>query len=104
VSGTNEWRKTERGKLATQANSRAQVLAAAWMRKNHPEAWRQFLAQARAELGLPTEIGPGGNFTKAIEHGTQSGFRAHMYRKEKPCRPCLDAHNAYQKQYRASRA
>ena len=32
--------------------NRAHVLAGAWVRKNHPEVWRDLRKQARHELGL----------------------------------------------------
>lgn len=36
-------------------------------------------------------------------HGTNAGYMAHMFAKNEPCRPCKDAHSAYQKQLRTRR-
>jgi hypothetical protein len=37
-------------------------------------------------------------------HGENRGYRAHQKRREAPCRPCLDAHNQYQRDWRAAAA
>lgn len=80
---------------ADKANSRTAWLAAKWVKQHHPEVWGNLAVQARAELGLPTDIGPNGNFTKPIEHGKPGvgGALAHRYRGEKPCEACRVAYN-----------
>ncbi len=89
-------------------SDRAHLLAkenlAKWVRRELPDVWHDVLAEARKTLGMPTEVGPGGQFTKPIEHGTVGGCRAHRYRKEKPCRACLDAANKYQSDWRRRRS
>ena len=42
---------------------------------------------------LPTVIRP--------ECGTTGGYNRHAKRREKPCRPCLDANRAYRRKWRA---
>ena len=77
------------------ATRRASSAAASWVRHHHPEVWRQLLADQRLELGLPIEVGPGGNFTKPISHGTYGGYEAHRSRGQEPCDECREAQRAY---------
>ena len=37
------------------------------------------------------------------EHGTMRGFNQHKYHSEKPCRPCQEVCNVYQRRLRARR-
>ena len=41
---------------------------------------------------------------RQIAHATNRGYMAHKKRKEKACRPCLDAHNEYQQAWVAGQA
>lgn len=86
------------------AQNRAAQAAVKWVRTTRPEMWRTFLAQARTELGLPTELGPGGTFTKPIDHGgtPTGGYNAHLSRGEPPCDVCRAAFNKYQQDRRAA--
>lgn len=56
---------------------RAKTIAAAWVRENHPEIWRD----ARVAAGLTPE-------TRKATCGTRSGTKAHRRRGEKPCDAC----------------
>jgi hypothetical protein len=37
-------------------------------------------------------------------HGSDAGYRAHKRRGEDACQPCLDAHNAYNREHEQARA
>jgi hypothetical protein len=100
-----EYRRRGGGKTAPsdKANSRAIGLAVKWVREHHPEVWVDCLAMARLSLGLPIDVGPNGQFTKPIEHGTNAGYHAHWYRGEAPCKACRDARNAKERERYAAR-
>ena len=37
-------------------------------------------------------------------HGSYAGWAAHAKDKKRPCRPCMDARNAYQREWAAKKA
>jgi hypothetical protein len=77
--------------------------AGRWVRDTNPEQWMVFLARAREQLGLPTDIVPGGGrFSKPIQHGTLGGYQTHHYRGEPPCADCRDARREYDRNRRAA--
>jgi hypothetical protein len=85
---------------ADKARQRANTAAAKWVFHNMPELYGNLLAEARSYLGMPTDIGPSGQFTKPIEHGTKKGYDAHRYRNENACPACRSAMAAYYRQRR----
>lgn len=89
---------------ATRAQRKAEMAMVKYVRAEMPDVWRGFLEDARRELGLPVDdVGPGGQFTKPIAHGTNGGYRAHHYRGEAPCDLCRTAHNKYSRERAAQR-
>ena len=86
-------------------SQRAHYLALDILKDSYPEVWLDCLKQARAELGLGTELGPSGwNFTKAIAHGTVNGDAQHRYRNEPPCDACREARNSYNRELKRRKA
>jgi WhiB family redox-sensing transcriptional regulator len=58
------------------------------------------LKDLRERSVIPVTAGTAG-VTGDIEHGTKSGYSKHRREKTKPCRVCLDAANAYERERRA---
>jgi hypothetical protein len=64
------------------------------VRKGEPidDACRQANTEAKRTKGTPT---PGRR--KPIEHGTLKGYQQHVYRGEKACADCVEAHRLYKR-------